>query len=163
MAVGSMLWWMNEMGNQGENYVHCTAKIIKKMGDLKWLNSLPMFEYAFVLVTSTAIKFGSDPESYYNDLFVKRMLPILNAYHKRLMHYRIDRGLLEWGYESRKKLVETQNVVDESRKMETYTQQTRRALREAVEDYMAHVNDPTLPERDIEDTLPDAFPVTSND
>lgn len=158
-----MLWWTGFPGNQGNNYIEATAKQIKAMGDYKWLCSLPMYEYAFVLVSSTAIKFGDDPVSYYNNLYVKRMIPILEAYYKRLMRYRIDRSILEFSHACEQKWVTNKSVTAESGVMKIYAEQTRRALRAAVQDYMDHVNDPSLPEKSVEDTLPDAFPVSPSE
>ena len=86
------LTWLMHLETQNTNYNHFSFESMKDKPK-KWLASLPMFEYAHVCTVSTALRCGGDPNKYVEDLYKKRMNPILKEYYDRLEHYRLMRAL----------------------------------------------------------------------
>jgi len=152
--------WAQFPQNQESNYTHDTIQRIKEGGDLKWLCSLPMYEYAYVLVVQAALRYGGDLNPFISDLYKTRMNPILKAYYDKLITYRIHRAILIERNASEQHYVTDKSLADEMAAMRVYTRQTRRALKNVVTDFIEQRNDPTIPARALADTLPEAFPDT---
>lgn len=153
-----MMWWPGLADQFGENYTHETYKSIREKGAIKWLCSLPMFEYAYILVVDTAYKYGGKPEPYIEDLFNTRMIPILNQWYQKLMTYRFHRSILEQKFESMKNILKDSDVMKEYRDIRVYALKTRKALRGVVQDYVdekvLHTRDTRKP---TEQTLQETY------
>lgn len=151
-------WHIGLPGSFGENYTHETWKSIREKGELKWLYSLPMYEYAFILTIETMYKYGGKPDKYYEDLYKTRMNPILKQYYDKLMHYRIMRSILEQKFESMKSVVKDTDLTKEYRAIRVYAYKTRKALRGVVQDFIEEVILHTRTTRKpVEDTLQETY------
>lgn len=147
--------------NTNENYNHETWDKIKDH-PRKWLASLPMWEYAYVLVVACAVQRGGKLDKYLDDLYTIRMNPILKAYYDRLVRYRIHRAILMRQYESMKHVLTDTSVKAELEEMRKYTIQTRRALRGVVKDFCEQLEGKRDAPRAVEDTLPECFPLAED-
>ena len=147
--------------NTNENYNHETWELIKDH-PRKWLASLPMWEYAYVLVVICATQRGGTLDKYIDDLYKQRMNPILKAYYDRLVVYRIHRAILMRKYESMKNVLTDTSVAQELEEMRKYTIKTRRALRSVVKDFTDQLEGLRDGPRAVEDTLPECFPLAED-
>jgi hypothetical protein len=152
------MWWPGLADQFGENYTHETFKSIREKGNIKWLCSLPMFEYAYTLVVDTAYRCGGKYEKYVDDLFTQRMLPILNQYHSKLMHYRFRRAILEQKWASMRNTVKDTDVMKEYRELRVYALKTRKALRGVVDDFIAEkITHTRATPKPVEETLQETY------
>ena len=87
--------WVRELEAQNSNNNYMTFDKFKDALK-RYLASLPMFEYAHLLSVITAMRVGGKPERFVDDLYVKRMNPILKEYYDKLAHYRFNRALFNW-------------------------------------------------------------------
>ena len=147
--------------NTNENYNHETWEMIKDH-PRKWLASLPMWEYAWTLVTACAVQRGGEPNKFIDDLYMARMNPILKAYYDRLVKYRYHRAILMRQYESMKHVLTDTSVSEELAEMRKYAIKTRRALRSVVKDFCEQLEGKRDGPRAVEDTLPECFPLAED-
>lgn len=151
--------WMDFPENQNENYCHEMVDKIKNH-PRKWLASLPMFEYAYVLVTATAMRHGGKIEPYVTNLYETKMNPILKAYYDKLMHYRFRRTILMRHYASLEGKLTNTSLKQELRAMQKFTRQTRRALRGVVADFIEEMTGTRTTPKAVEDTLQECYPIS---
>ena len=71
----------------GENYDEQVVEKIRQ-NPIGWLNSLPMTEYAHVLLVITAHNFGGAPKQYLELAWNRLLIPILTRYYMELEKYR---------------------------------------------------------------------------
>lgn len=126
-----MLWWAGLPENQHENIDHDVIEKIKN-NPKKWLYSLPMFEYAYVLTVLTAMKYGGSLDPYYEDLYLQRMNPILKMWYDRLARYRIRRMIHAGEFASMKASINNTTLTEELAQLRLYGMKCRKALRGAV-------------------------------
>lgn len=126
--------WVKFPENQNANYNYTTVEKFKNNPKM-WLASIPMFEYAHVLTVTTALRCGGDPDKYVDDLYKKRMNPILKRYYDKLATYRYHRALLMRPCGDLKDKVNNTTLTDESAKMKAYARKTRQALRAVAKDF----------------------------
>ncbi len=125
----NMLTWPDYPECFGENYNHETVARIKEEGATKWLCSLPMFEYAYVLIMDAIEKYGGRVAPYIEELFSERMLPILNEYHKKLIEYRAFRMIHMRCYNSHHKIISDGGLRQKYHELQMLTKKTRVSLR----------------------------------
>ena len=154
-----MLWWTNNLqSNQGVNYSLGMVTKLKTGGNKKWLASLPMYEYAYVLLTATMYRLGGKPEDYIEDLYKQRMAPILDAYYKKLAEYRVNCLLIARHDESMHAKLKTMSMTDETAKMRLYAYKTRKALRSVCDDVEEERADPNFHRSSTtHNTMPETF------
>ena len=128
------LTWLMHLETQNTNYNHFSFEEMKSKPK-KWLATLPMFEYAHVCTVSTALRCGGDPNKYVEDLYKKRMNPILKTYYDRLAHYRLMRALYMRKYDSNIEALKESCLTEEVKKMKNFAKCTRAALRKVCKDY----------------------------
>lgn len=152
-----MIRWPDWPESWSENY---NAGVAKKIRDnpAAWLNSLPMYEYAFVVIQTAAEKYGGELPPFLDDLYDTRMVPILEAYYKKLMRYRVHRAILMRNYDSFRRIITEHSVIEEKAKMQKYAMQTRMALRAVAAQFIEERNG-NITRAKTEDTMPDTFPV----
>lgn len=126
--------WLTNLETQNTNYNHFNYRTMRD-APKKWLASLPMFEYAHICTVVTALRCGGDPEKYVNDLYIKRMNPILKAYYDKLAHYRLMRALYMRKYNPTIEALKESCLTDEVKKMKRMACCTRAALREVCKQF----------------------------
>ncbi len=101
-----------------------------------WLNTLPMYEYAYVLMHYTAHHLGgNNPVQYPNFLFNELLLPVVNSYLKQLTWYRFMRATEMRKYFSMRKICPKEGHVTMKTKFGLCTARTKELLRHICEDY----------------------------
>lgn len=63
----------------------------------RWILTLPMFEYIHELAYETYVRYGGDIDAYHQ-LFMDKVAPILDEYHRELHTYRFEMRLIRKGY-----------------------------------------------------------------
>lgn len=151
--------WVNAPDMQNQNYNYLTLDKIKN-APRKWLSSLPIFEYAHVLTVITALRCGGDPDKYVEDLYKRRMNPILKQYYDKLAEYRYHRALLMRRCDKQlKKKLNGATLTDECAKMRVYAVKTRKALRGVCKDFEEELYGDRQSRKYTEDTLQETYPV----
>ena len=117
-----------------ENY---TATVVKRIrhDPIAWLNSLPIVEYAHVLLVITAHRYGSEPTQYIEILYNRMIAPILNRYYSELEMYRFNRALVVNRFYSMRKLAPKEGRVNLKTKCGFCTAKTRSMIRMICEKY----------------------------
>lgn len=152
-------WWVGFPENQGSNYWDFNIADRRRLSNKKWLASLPMWEYAHVLTVITACRCGGEIDRYVNDLYKKRMNPILRRYYDRLEVYRFHRAILMRKYESLKNKLKDTSVKRELEKMRVYAYQTRKALRGVCKDFEEQCAGLRTGPKRVKDTVQETYPV----
>ena len=81
----------------GENYdKQVLEKIIQN--PVAWVNSLPIHEYAHVMLRVAAQNFGGDPRQYVEVLWNKMLIPVMTRYYMNLEKYRFYKAVKERDY-----------------------------------------------------------------
>jgi len=150
-----MLWWANFPANQHENVDH---DVVEKIRDApkKWLYSLPMYEYAYILCTVAAHKGGGEIGPYMEDLYKTRMNPILKAYYDKLFEYRFKRMIAAYNFDSMRKTLNPGMLTELLAEIRLYAMKTRKALRGVVMDFLEERGVPTT-QKTVEETLPENY------
>lgn len=120
--------WLTHLETQNTNYNHFTFSQMKD-APKKWLASLPMFEYAHVCTVVTALRCGGDVEKFVDDLYIKRMNPILKEYYDKLAHYRLMRALNMRKYNPIMEKLKESSLTQEVQEMKCFAKKTRAKLR----------------------------------
>ena len=126
--------WLRFPEFQNTNYNYFSLERIKN-SPKKFLASLPIFEYAYVLTLITAMRMGGEPTRFVDDLYNNHLNPILSEYHKHLMKYRFIRGLHLRKYESMRPLLKGKYLQDAISEIKKETIIARRKMREACAKY----------------------------
>lgn len=117
-----------------ENY---TPEVVRKIREnpKSWLNTLPMVEYAHVLMVLTAHHLGGEPTRFVEVLYKQRLSPVLTEYYKALEEYRFWRSMSKRQYASFVELYKDKHPNALRWAMRNCTKQTRARLREICEDF----------------------------
>lgn len=126
--------WVKFPEMQNTNYNYLTFDKIRNAPG-RWVNSLPLFEYAYVLCMLTAMRMGGEPTRFVDDLYNKHLNPVLAEYYKHLMKYRFIRGLHMRKYESMKPLITGKYLVDAQDEIKKETVKARKKMREICKRY----------------------------
>lgn len=100
-----------------------------------WLNTLPINEYAYVLMAYTAHHNGGDPTQYVKILYNQMLLPVVASYLKQLAHYRFMRAVEMRKYFSWRKIAPAEGHVTMKTKFGMCTCKTKCLLRKICDDY----------------------------
>ena len=81
--------------------INCDDKVYRKMRQdpIGWLNTLPMYEYAHVMMKLMAHHLGGNPVQYVKVLYNLLLSPILTRYYKELELYRFKDAEIERQYD----------------------------------------------------------------
>ncbi len=81
----------------GENY---DKQVLEKIvqNPVAWVNSLPIHEYAHVMLRVAAQNFGGDPRQYVEVLWNKMLIPVMARYYMNLEKYRFYKAVKERDY-----------------------------------------------------------------
>lgn len=142
------LSWLPYLETQNTNYNHFSFEEMKDKPK-KWLASLPMFEYAHVLTVITTLRCGGNPEKYINDLYIKRMNPVLKEYYDRLAHYRLMRSLYMRKYNPTIPMLKESSLTEEVKKMKCFACKTRGKLRALCKQFEEEIYGPRSTKRGI--------------
>ena len=93
----------------GENY---DEKVLEKMvnNPIAWVNSLPMSEYAHVMLRVATERYGGDPRQYLEVLWYKMIVPVLAAYYMELERYRFYKHYMKEDYINLKYILPAKGV-----------------------------------------------------
>lgn len=132
----------------GENY---SPDVKAKIRDnaMAWLHSLPMVEYAHVMLVVAYHHLGGCPKHYLEILYNLLMQPVLRRYYRELEAYRLNRYLImNHNWEDRKITPKcTANSL--KNKLSYCTCRTRRALRYLCEQF-AYLKDLDINDRRLQ-------------
>ena len=100
-----------------------------------WLNTLPIAEYAFVLMHFTAHHLGGEPTQYVNILYNKMLNPVIACYLRHLTFYRFMRSVEMRKYFSCMKIAPAEGHVTLKTKFGLCTARVKCILRKICSDY----------------------------
>ena len=120
--------WLMHLETQNTNYNWISFDRLRD-APKRWLASLPMFEYAHVCTVVTALRCGGNPNKFVDDLYVKRMNPVLKEYYDKLAHYRLMRALHMRKYNDNFEKLKESSLTQEVNEMKCFAKKTRAKLR----------------------------------
>lgn len=132
--IDFMIFWPTYVECFAENY---SPQVVRRIRDnpRTWLNTLPMTEYAHVLMFITAHNLGGEPTKYVTELYNQRMSPVLKEYYQELELYRMKRAMAKRRYFETEKYLEGKSANELRTCMRMCTRRTRELLRKICEDY----------------------------
>lgn len=137
--------WLKFPEMQNSNYNYFSLDRIRN-SPKKFLCSLPMFEYAYVLTVITAMRMGGEPTRFVDDLYNNQLNPVVAEYYKHLMKFRFIDALYKRKYESMKHLITDKYFTDAQCEIKKQTRATRAKLRSICAKYeKEHLHDGYIP------------------
>jgi hypothetical protein len=125
----------------GENY---DLQVVEKIqqNPIGWANSLPMTEYAHVMLVITAHNSGGKPRQYIDLVWNRMLIPILSRYYMDLEKYRFCKAMRSRAYNSLTDEWKNIGPITMRDQLGTCTAKIRRAIRVVLSRWSKFVDKP---------------------
>ena len=125
----------------GENY---DLQVVEKIrqNPIGWANSLPMTEYAHVMLVVASHNTGGKPMQYLELVWNRMLVPILARYYMDLEKYRFWKAMKSRAYHSLSDVWKTPGHITMRAHLGNCTAKTRRAIRVVLSRWSKFVDRP---------------------